>query len=338
MQNGFRIPIVLFFFKRPEKTIQIIKQISKIQPQKIYLISDGARNEEEVLLVDKCREGAERAIDWPCNIIKNYAMQNEGVFNRIALGAKWVFNHEETAIFLEDDNLPELSFFKFCEEMLERYKDVDRVLWICGTNYLNDCQPLDGSDYFFTQNMLPCGWASWGRKFEKYYDGYLDLWENEYVQNRIKKEYQSSTLLKQDIARWNNELKRKKRGDRFNSWDAQMAFSIKVHGLLGIVPKYNQICNIGVDINSIHGGTSLENIMTKRFCEIPTKSLYFPLKHPLVIWTDPTFENKISKIITLPLQYRIKGKINSFLKRILFIDKEDSLSEKLRYQLNKLFK
>lgn len=338
MNQQFNIPVVVFFFKRVSKTIKIINQLSKIQPSCLYLISDGARNSEEALLVNECRKKVEEAVNWQCKVYKNYASVNEGVFNRIALGVKWVFETTDEAIFLEDDNLPELSFFDFCKEMLEKYKNIDRILWICGTNYIEKFEPTDGSDYVFTSNMLPCGWASWKTKFEKYYDGYLELWEDPYIQKRIKYEYKNKKLMKQDINRWNKELLRKKNNQRFNSWDAQMAFSIRANDLLGIVPKYNQIRNIGVDENSIHGGTSFNNVMTKRFCEIPTQPLEFPLKHPKLIIQDLIFEKKISQIITLPLKYRIKGKIISFLKFILLIDQDKSFSEEMRYKIYRLLK
>lgn len=338
METQFDIPVVIIFFKRIDKTVQIIKQLSKVQPKYLYLISDGPRNDEESLVVKECREKVERAIDWPCKIQKNYAKENKGVFDRIALGAKWVFETTDEAIFLEDDNLPEVTFFDFCKEMLTKYKDIDRVLWICGTNYLREFEPSDGSDYVFTSNMLPCGWASWKRKFEKYYDGYLVLWEDMYIQKRIKHEYENKNLMRQDIQRWNNELQRKRNNQRFNSWDAQMALSVRANNLLGIVPKYNQIRNIGVDKNSIHGGTSLDNIMTKRFCEIPTRCLEFPLKHPKVILKDLVFESKTSQIITLPLRYRIKGRINIIIKSLLFIDQNKSLSEEIKNKMKRLFK
>lgn len=331
------IPVVIFFFLRIEKTKKILGRISQVAPKKIYLISDGGRDEEEERLVIKCREEVEKSIDWSCIIIKNYACKNEGVFNRIALGAKWVFTQEPVAIFLEDDNLPEVSFFDFCGELLDKYKSDNRVLWICGTNYLINYEPADGSSYVFTQNMLPCGWASWADKFNKYYDAYLDLWTDPFIQNNIKYRYDNKYLLKQDIDRWNKELYRYRRGERFNSWDAQMAFSIRIHGLYGIVPKYNQIRNIGVDLNSIHGGISLDNIMTRRFCELDTKPLEFPLKHPKVIMVDRVFEYKTSKIITLPLVYRIKSKLNYLAKKLLFIPSDNSLRGTVKMRLKKFF-
>jgi hypothetical protein len=247
-----------------------------------------------------------------------------------------VLSQEEFAIFLEDDNLPELTFFPFCEEMLHFYQDDTRVLWICGTNYLKEYEPADGSSYVFTKHMLPCGWASWGHKFTKFYDGELALWDDPYLRERVKLENDNKALLSQDMDNWSRERKRILKKLKPNSWDYQMSFTQRVHGLYAIVPKYNQIKNIGVDEHSIHGGTSFSNIMTRRFCGLATKPMIFPLIHPKVVLSDSSFEKTTAEVILLPAIYRLKGFVNSILKRILFVDDEESLTAVIRHRLNKL--
>ena len=329
--NQFKIPVVLFLFKRADKLLIILDRISQIKPIKLYLIGDGGRTPEEHAEVELIRKRVEANITWQCEVIVHYAPENIGVYNNIAGGAKWVFEREEKAIFLEDDNLPELSFFPFCEEILERYKDDTRVLWICGTNYLKTYEPADRSSYVVTKNMMPCGWASWSSKFLKFYDGELDLWKDPYIQKRIKSELGVyKPLMKQDIGNWNNELYSKdKRGD-FYSWDYQMSFTQRVHGMYAIVPKYNQITNIGVDSDSIHGGTSYEHEMTRRFCGLPTLPLEFPLVHPKALLIDTEFELKTAKIITLPLRMRFKSYLSGLIKRILRIDRSQSLTQTIK--------
>ena len=110
-----------------------------------------------------------------------------------------------------------------------------------------------------------------------------------------------------------------------------MLFSIRSNNMYGISPKYNQIRNIGVDEFSTHGGTSLQMELTKRFCEIPTHKLEFPLIHPDNIEIDEKYEKKITNILLFPLNLRIKMKIVFFIKKILGISKYDSLSESNKY-------
>lgn len=335
--NQFNVPVVVFFFKRAEKTALIIDRLSLVRPKKLYLISDGGRNSSESAVVDECRRVVESRITWPCEVIRNYADSNRGVFDRIGLGAKWVLEREGVAIFLEDDNLPEISFFKFCEEMLERYRNDSRVLWICGTNYLKEYEPSDGASYVFSRHMMPCGWASWKDKFFQFYDESLSLWDDPYLKKRVVAEYSNKALCRQDIRNWDRE-KLRIEGGRPNSWDYQMSFSQRVHGLYAIVPKYNQITNIGVDEHSIHGGTTFSNIMTARFCGLPTKSLVFPLSHPKVVLSDLKYESLVDSIVLLPLRYRLRGGLNRALKKLLLIDVSDSLVGVVKDRVRRLLK
>ena len=313
----FDIPVALFIFKRSEKAILIINQIAKVAPKRIYLIGDGPRNDSEIKEVELCRKEIESAINWDCEIVKNYADKNRGVYENIAGGAKWVFQREKQAIFLEDDNFPEVTFFDYCKELLEKYESDNRVLWICGTNYLESYHPEDSSDYVFTRLMLPCGWASWSSKFLKYYDGNLQLYSDPVLLEKVKQSYSNRTLLRQNLMSWSVEKARISRGEKPISWDFQMAFSLRVHGLYGIAPKYNQIRNIGIDIHATHGTGSSKNVMVKRFCEIPTHKLTFPLTDPKAVLIDSHFEKMTEKIIILPLKVRIKSFIWQAINRLL---------------------
>lgn len=328
VSKQFEIPIVLFTFKRYKTVLEIIKKLEIIKPNKIYLISDGPRNSDEELEINQAREIIESAITWNCLIVKNYAEKNVGIYDRIGEGAKWVLRQEEHAIFLEDDNLPEISFFKYCEELLYKFKEDSRILWICGTNYLEEYFPEDGSSYMFTQHLLPCGWASWSHKFEKYYDGEMRLAKDPKVIRRIKKEYTNSALYKQQINSINSELYRVNKGERVSSWDFQMAISLRAQNLYGISPSKNLIRNIGVDDLSTHGGNSFSKVMTRRFCGIDSFKLNFPLKHPKTVLPDLKFEKKLDKIILFPLNLRIKAFIARAIKKLFRINRYEKFKFK----------
>lgn len=317
----FDIPVCLFIFQRKDTVLRIIDRISQVKPQKIYLMSDQGRNEEEKKRVQECRKAVEAAINWNCEVIKDYAAENRGVFENIGMGAMRVFSQEEVAIFLEDDNLPEITFFSYCKQMLEKYKDNDRVVWICGTNYLGKYENSSGESYMFTQHLLPCGWASWKKKYTKYYDSFFDTF-NETIKERIKPLYRNNPLYKQQMEVIQREYDRMKNGERFRSWDYQMCLSIRANDLVGISPANNQIKNIGVDAFSEHRGVTFADKMTKRFCGMDSYPLEFPLKEPQTVLIDPIYEKKIGNIILYPLDWRIrkpfgkiKRKIISMLKR-----------------------
>lgn len=310
----FEIPVVMIIFKRKESSLRILERISQVRPQKLYLLGDEGRNDDEKDLVAQCRKAIEENINWDCEVIKNYAEKNRGVYANIGLGAKWVFERESWAIFLEDDNLPEVTFFKYCEELLKRYKEDSRIFWICGTNYLGKYKPETDESYMFTKHLLPCGWASWAHKFLKYYDGELFFAEDKSLVERVKYEYENKSLYKQQMRSINNELDRKHNKEKFLSWDYQLAFSVRVNSFYGISPCNNQIKNIGVDSFSTHGGHSFADIMTQRFCGMESYPLEFPLVHPEAVLCDRTYERKIGRIILLPFFIRLKSSISRIVR------------------------
>lgn len=324
LDKQFDIPVVLFIFKR-DKAVDIVKRIAQVKPRKLYILADQGRNDEEKKLAAECRKKVEEAIDWDCEVIKNYAEENRGVYQNIGQGAIWVLKREKWAIFLEDDNLPEVSFFPFCREMLERYENDTRILWICGTNYLGNYVPNNGDSYVFTRHMLPCGWASWSNKFEKFYDGELTLCNDETVMARIGDVYCNKKVYRQYKGSFMSERNRMIAGKRPISWDYQMDFSIKANNLFGICPCKNQIRNIGVDEFSEHGGNSFNRIMTKRFCGMDSFSIEFPLKHPATVLIDPVFEKEIGKIILYPWKSRMVGRLSHFLRRMFKIPNDKSI-------------
>ena len=325
----FDIPVVLFIFKRL-KAVEIVKRIAEVQPRKLYILADEGRNEQERALAAECRRQVEEAITWDCEVIKDYAEENRGVYMNIGQGAVRVLRQEKWAIFLEDDNLPEVTFFRFCQEMLERYEHDTRVLWICGTNYLGDYTPENGDSYVFTHHMLPCGWASWADKFERFYDGDLALTQDSTVMSRVGDVYWNKAVFDQYRASWMSERYRIADGKRPISWDYQMDFSIKANNLFGICPCKNQIRNIGVDGLSTHGGTSYARIMTQRFCGMDSYPIEFPLQHPSALLLDPVFEQKIADIVLYPFKMRMIGRLSRFLRRLLKVPYNSSIAQHIK--------
>lgn len=322
MSKQFDIPVVLFTFKRMDTLNRIISVLKEANIKKLYLFSDGPRNEEEKKLVLKTREDILKLIDWDCEVIKMFKDTNQGVFNQIGMGALEIFKREERAIFIEDDNLPEVTFFDYCKMMLDKYENDEKVLWICGTNYESESKYLD-TDYVFTKHMLPCGWASWRSKFPKYYLTSFAILNNYKDRKIVRKSYEYRWLYKQQMRNFKCEKYREDHNRRFASWDFQMALSIRYYGLFGIAPKYNQIRNIGVDEFSTHGGTSLSRPNTSKFCEIPTHPFPENPVEPKEVVVNKQFEKNTCKIILVPLHIRLMFPFITFFKKLfrLYPDK-----------------
>ena len=161
------IPVVLTVFNQPESTARVLDAIRLARPRKLLVIADAPRpgRPAEAQRVAQSLSLIDR-VDWPCEVIRNVANSNLGPRLRIGSGLDWVFQQVERAIVLEHDCLPHPSFFRFCSEMLERYKDDPRIMTIAGNSFqIGRSLP---ESYGFSRYPLIWGWASWRRAWKLY--------------------------------------------------------------------------------------------------------------------------------------------------------------------------
>ena len=321
MEDLFRIPVCLFLFRRSETLPLIFDVLRKVRPNKIYLRSDAGRTEEEQLEVANVRKLALDLIDWECEIIKDFATENRGVYKNIGIGAMEIFQKEEQCIFLEDDNLPNESFFSYCEQMLNFYKDDPQTLMICGTNYGGDKFIKCKTSCFRVKALLPCGWASWSNKFKLYYPLYLEDVDSSDFEKEFLQKYKNKALGRQQLKSIKNERKRYIEEKKFNSWDFHLIESIMMNNLFVISPKVNLIRNIGVDTLSSHNQINFKkykaNVMTKRFCEVPTYPFTDAITPSIDKKENDRYQKFCDKMICRPLNQRIKERIVSLRNFII---------------------
>lgn len=315
MNNQFTVPVCIFLFRRSDTLPRIFEVLRKIKPAKLYLRSDEGRNPEEKNTVKKVRDLALSLIDWDCEVIRDFASENRGVYKNIGLGAMEVFGKEETCIFLEDDNLPNESFFYYCEQMLRDYKDDDKTLLICGTNYGGNKFANCETDCFRVKALLPCGWASWSNKFKKYYPLLLEDADDKTFKKVFYSKYKNKALARQQYKSVTSERKLYLSSHRFNSWDFHLIETIMMNDLFVISPKVNLIRNIGVDLLSTHNQRNFKkyknDVMTKRFCEVPLYSLNHPLKTSINAKENKKYQKFCDHTICKPLSLRIKERLVS---------------------------
>ena len=140
-------PILFLIFNRPDTTQRVFNEIKKAKPRKLFVVADGARNKEEIEKCNKTREIINQ-VNWPCEVHKNYSDKNLGCKIRVSSGINWFFENVEDGIILEDDCLPDQSFFPYCEELLEKYRDNDKIMCITGGNF-QDGIKRGKSDYYY---------------------------------------------------------------------------------------------------------------------------------------------------------------------------------------------
>jgi hypothetical protein len=263
----FETPVAFFIYRRPEATRRVFAEIARIKPTTLLVVADGPKSETEQSLCDATRQITER-IDWDCRVIRNYAPANMGCRSRMASGFDWVFEQVEEAILLEDDCVPDPSFFRFCQELLIKYRDDERVGAILGTSFIQPNQSLP-YDYFFSRYFsVAWGWASWRRAW-KQYDVAMKQWPAAKESSLLHTIWQNADIE----AYWANLFDKTYDG-RIDTWDYQWFFAWWTAGLLNAIPAKNLISNIGFD----DGATHAQGPDSSAFLE--TYSLHFPLKHP----------------------------------------------------------
>ena len=269
-----RTPVALLIFNRPDTTERVFQAIAQAKPSKLLVVADGPRDSRlgEAALCEQTRAVIAR-VDWACEVITNFADRNMGCKLRVASGVDWIFEQVPEAIILEDDCLPHPSFFRFCDEMLERYRDNERVGMVSGGN-LQFGQTRGTGSYYFSKYTHIWGWASWRRAW-KYYDRDLTLWPAFRDQGLLEQMFETSG----EQAYWRNAFQWVHEGT-LDTWDAQWTFTALTHGLLQIAPNVNLISNIGFGANATH--THIEGAHSN----LPTQAIEFPLQHPIFVIPD----------------------------------------------------
>jgi hypothetical protein len=267
-------PVALLIFNRPDTTERVFNAIAKARPPKLLVVADGPRpqREGEAELCAKTRAIINR-VDWDCEVITEFADSNMGCKRRVASGIDWIFEQVEEAIILEDDCLPDPSFFRYCEEMLTRYRDNQRVGMVSGGNLQFGRQRGTGS-YYFSKYTHIWGWASWRRAW-RHYDRDLTLWPTFRDQGLLTEIFE--TPGEQEY--WRNSFQWVHEGS-LDTWDVSWTFTAITHGLLQVVPNVNLISNIGFGANATH--THVVGV----HANMPTQPIEFPLVHPTFVLAD----------------------------------------------------
>lgn len=232
--------VAFFVYNRLDTTQIVFERIREIKPPRLYLICDAARpaKEGDTEKVAAVREFLDTHVDWDCEVHKNYAETNMGCKNRVSSGINWVFEHEEEAIIIEDDVLLDISFFRFCQEMLEHYRNDPKVMMVGAHKKLENYKTP--YDYLFTADNYIWGWGTWRSTWEKY-DVTLKNWPQRKAEGLMRKVFMDA---KADYVE--KELDLIYEG-KLDTWDYQLMLCLAENDGLCVVPNVNLINNIGMN-------------------------------------------------------------------------------------------
>lgn len=323
-KSKINTPVMILFFNRPETLKEVFEAVKRARPRVLLLAQDGARpnNPHDLERIQECRQIVSD-VDWECQILTNYAENNLTCDHREFTAISWAFSIVDRLIILEDDCVPCDSFFPFCDELLEKYKDDSRVDRISGYNRLEKYDDIQ-SDYFFSTIAAGYGWATWKRvwdQIEKQKDySFLDDVDLVHTYNQSRniiadKNYgdilaQCESIRKKDLVT-----------GKIHSWELLVGVNSLINGSLIITPRCNMVKNIGATADATHY-TELrysDSIIRRLLC-MDTYDVSFPLKHPNHVLRDGNFERKHYKAIHRSLLKKCLLKMEVLMRRVFYGD------------------
>jgi hypothetical protein len=263
--------LLFLIFNRPQTTEKVFQIIKEVKPAKLYIAADGPRKNKPGER-EKCEEARRIAtqIDWDCKIKTLFRNENLGCGKAVSDAVSWFFQNEEEGIILEDDILPHPDFFPYCEELLEKYRNVDEVRFISGRNYLFG-EKVNTDSYYFSAFNHVWGWAGW-RKTWEIYDFTLQSKEKKDFEEAIHYYFDDMNAI-----RFWKIMFQKMKYKRIDTWDYQLTVSLWFNRALSIIPNTNLVQNIGFDTDATH--TKKANPRVSEY----KGDFIFPLKHPNAI-------------------------------------------------------
>lgn len=287
------VPVQINIWIRPECQKKQWDVIRKVRPSILFIQSDGGRNEEEWEKIRQNREMIDRSIDWNCKVYRLYESTNLGMYSMGRKTRSLIWSKVDRCIFTEDDQVPAVSFFEFCRQLLEKYKDDMRIECICGMNYQGVSEQVT-SDYFFCKHGSVWGFATWKNRFEEREQGF-SYYNDPYVMKLLEHETKPDKGIWKALCSYagNPNYEGHMPGDEF--W---LGFDVFAQERVRIIPKYNMISNIGCGGDSAHSAEY--NYLPRATRQLFNSKLYemnFPLKHPKYVIADDEYMRKFDYVL-----------------------------------------
>jgi hypothetical protein len=303
-----KTPVAFIIFNRPDTTERVFGEIAKAKPPKLFVISDGPRIDRagEADKVKAARAIIDR-VDWVCEVLTNYSDENLGCKRRVSSGLDWVFEMVEEAIILEDDCLPHPTFFRFCEELLKKYRGDEKVAMVSGDNFQAGHR-RDPHSYYFSRYTHIWGWATWRRAWRRF-DPSMGSWPERKSGRWLKEILDDSVAEKY----WQDRFDEAYTG-KVNAWSLPWLLACWSQGGLTIMPNVNLISNIGFGVEATHSKVK------DKFADMPVTEMSFPLSHPPEVIRDHRADKYTEKTAFSgkrpPLRQKVAGSFRQLIRSI----------------------
>jgi hypothetical protein len=239
-----KVPVLVLIYNRVDITKKLFNILKMIKPKILYIAADGPKDNNSIDEIN-CHKTRKifNSINWKCKILHKYNEKNKGLKKSVLESINWFFQNEKFGIILEDDCIPSLSFFKFCENLLYKYKNNKKIFCISGSNHSFENTNSKYS-YYFSKYPHCWGWATWRRAWKKNNPN-INYWPN-YKKSKNWNNIHNSDLEKKYWERIFNKTYL----NYFDSWAYSWTLSVWKNKGCTIIPNKNLIKNIGLGINS----------------------------------------------------------------------------------------
>lgn len=287
------VPVRVNIWIRPECQRRQFQVLKEARPSIIFLQSDGGRNEKEWEAIKQNRKLFDEGIDWECTVYRLYEDHNNGLYSMGNKVQELIWNTVDRCIFLEDDYIPSVSYFRFCEVLLEKYKDDERIECICGMNHEGITEGVD-SDYFFSREGSIWGIATWKRVFGSINPNF-EYSSDAYTMKLLKQRTKHNTFMWKQILGYVNDAMY---GGHIAGAEFIVSFDMYGQNRLQIIPTKNMICNIGYGADATHA-TEFRKLAKgiRRIFNMETYEYEFPLKDAKYIIPDIAYEKRRNRIM-----------------------------------------
>lgn len=240
INNNFETPpILLIVYKRPNQTQLVFESIRRAKPKKLFIYGDGPKSNclIEKENITKVKEIVS-LVDWECDLITNFSNINLGSKVIESTAISYFFSKVDYGIILEDDCLPNDSFYYFCHYLLTKYLDNERVMHIGGYTLVPE-NYTSSATYYYSNIIHAWGWASWSRAW-KHYDVAMKDFPQSSFNNNLQKIFTDKKMAKYYFKNLLNTYKGK-----IDCWDYQWGYAIWKNDGVCITPTINLVSNIG---------------------------------------------------------------------------------------------
>lgn len=295
-----RAPVVLLVFNRPDLTAKVFEAVRAARPPVLFVAADGPRGDrpDDVRLCSQTREIVQ-GVDWDCDVHWKFADRNLGCGPAVSQAMEWVFDGVERAVVLEDDCVPDPTFFPFCDELLELYQKDSRIMQIAGSNLQTPAEVFGVASYSFASFPLVWGWATWRRAWQ-HYDIAMTNWPRFRDTGGLDGLHATRSRRRHLRHEWNSIHA----GN--GTWDHQWQYTVMSQHGLSIYPATNLVTNLGFRADATQ--TTLAGSMAA----VPTRPLTFPLTHPSHVAESARLERVLEREVL-----RAAGTAVTILRRML---------------------